>query len=66
MSYAQLAVYDAVVAIEGGYQPYGAALSAPAGASAEAAVVQAPIDAGPLLPGQLHDRWTRRGHRRSR
>ena len=41
MSYAQLAVYDAVVAIEGGYQPYGAALSAPAGASAEAAVVQA-------------------------
>jgi hypothetical protein len=41
MAYAQLAVYDAVVAIDGGYEPYGSALSAPSGASAEAAVVQA-------------------------
>lgn len=41
LSYTQLAVYDAVVAIEGGYAPYGPAIDAAAGASAEAAVVQA-------------------------
>ncbi|HET7829093.1 MAG TPA: vanadium-dependent haloperoxidase [Candidatus Limnocylindrales bacterium] len=41
LAYVQLAVYDAVVAIEGGYRPYGPAIDAPDGASADAAVVQA-------------------------
>src|SRR5690349_9449717 len=41
MAYTQLAVYDAVVAIDGGYVPYGPALDAPHGASADAAVVEA-------------------------
>ena len=31
LSYTQLAVYDAVVAIEGGYAPYGPAIDADAG-----------------------------------
>ena len=41
MSYASLAVYDAVVAIQGGSEPYGPAIHAPAGASVDAAVVEA-------------------------
>jgi hypothetical protein len=41
MAYASTAVYDAVVAIQGGYEPYGAAISAPAGASVNCAVVEA-------------------------
>src|SRR5690349_9136871 len=41
LAYTQLAVYDAVVAIEGGYTPYGPAVEAPDGASTDAAVVQA-------------------------
>ncbi|HEX2309722.1 MAG TPA: hypothetical protein VHH91_03315, partial [Vicinamibacterales bacterium] len=41
MAYASAAVYDAVVAIEGGYTPYGPARSAPAGASVDAAVIEA-------------------------
>lgn len=41
MAYASAAVYDAVVAIEGGYEPYGPAIEAPAGASVDAAVVEA-------------------------
>lgn len=41
LAYVQLAVYDAVVAIEGGYEPYGPAIDAPDGASTDAAVVQA-------------------------
>ena len=41
MSYTQAAVYDAVVAIKGGYAPYGPPITAPAGASADAAVAQA-------------------------
>jgi hypothetical protein len=41
MAYASAAVYDAVIAIEGGYAPYGPARSAPAGASVDAAVVEA-------------------------
>ena len=41
MAYVAAAVYNAVVAIEGGYEAYGAALTAPAGASADAAVVEA-------------------------
>jgi hypothetical protein len=41
MSYVSLAVYDAVVAIQGGSEPYGPAIDAPAGASVDAAVVEA-------------------------
>ena len=41
MSYTAAAVYDAVVAIQGGYEPYGAAITAPAGASVDCAVVEA-------------------------
>ncbi len=41
MSYTQAAVYDAVVAIKGRYAPYGHRIEAPAGASANAAVVEA-------------------------
>ncbi len=37
----QLAVYDAVVAIEGGYEPYAAAIDAPDGADVRAAVTTA-------------------------
>ena len=41
MSYESLAVYNAVVAIRGGFQPYGSAISAPTGASVDCAVVEA-------------------------
>jgi hypothetical protein len=41
MAYVSAAVYDAVVAIEGGFEPYGPAITAPAGASIDAAVVEA-------------------------
>ena len=41
MSYTQTAVYDSLVAIYGGYEPYGPALTAAAGASPDAAVVEA-------------------------
>jgi vanadium-dependent haloperoxidase-like protein len=41
MTYTSAAVYDAVVAIQGGYQPYGPAIAAPAAASVDAAVVEA-------------------------
>jgi hypothetical protein len=41
MSYASLAVYDAAVAIRGGFEPYGPAISAPAGAFLNCAVVEA-------------------------
>jgi VCPO second helical-bundle domain len=41
MAYASAAVYDAVVAIEGGFEPYGPAITAPAGASVDAAAVEA-------------------------
>ncbi len=41
MAYVSAAVYDAVVAIDGGFEPYGPAVTAPAGASVEAAVVEA-------------------------
>jgi hypothetical protein len=41
MAYPSAAVYDAVVAIEGGFEPYGPAIEAPAGASVDAAVVEA-------------------------
>ena len=41
VAYAELAVYNAVVAIQGGYQPYKSTLTAPAGASPDAAVIEA-------------------------
>ena len=41
MAYVSAAVYDAVVAIEGGYAPYGPGVTAPAGASVDAAVLEA-------------------------
>src|SRR5438034_11019686 len=41
MAYVSAAVYDAVVAIDGGFAPYGPAVMAPAGASSDAAVVEA-------------------------
>jgi hypothetical protein len=41
MGYASTAVYNAVVAIEGGYEPLDSAITAPAGASVDCAVVEA-------------------------
>jgi hypothetical protein len=41
MAYVSAAVYDAVVAIEGGFEPYGPPITAPLGASVDAAVVEA-------------------------
>jgi hypothetical protein len=41
MAYASTAVYNAVVAIEGGYEPVDSTITAPAGASADCAVVEA-------------------------
>jgi len=41
MAYVSAAVYDAVVAIEGGFEPYGPPIAAPAGASVDSAVVEA-------------------------
>jgi len=40
-AYASTAVYNAVVAIEGGYEPVDSTITAPAGASVECAVVEA-------------------------
>jgi hypothetical protein len=40
-AYVAVAVYDAVMAIEGGYKPFAVDVDAPAGASAEAAVAAA-------------------------
>jgi len=41
MAYASTAVYNAVVAIEGGYDPLDSTITAPAGASVDCAVVEA-------------------------
>jgi hypothetical protein len=41
MAYVSAAVYDAVVAIEGGFEPYGPPITAPLGASVDAAVIEA-------------------------
>jgi hypothetical protein len=41
MAIVQVAVYDAALAFEGGYQPYAIDLTAPAGASPEAAIATA-------------------------
>src|SRR3954465_1520206 len=57
MAYTQLPVYDATVGIDGTYQAYGPKIAAPAGASRDAAVIEAayatlaayiPSAAGPL------------------
>ena len=57
MAYASAAVYDAVVAIEGGFESYGSPITAPPGASADAAIIEAayrtlvfyfPLQAGTL------------------
>jgi hypothetical protein len=44
MGYVSAAVYNASVAIRGHYKPYGAGVSAPEGASIDAAVVEAAYD----------------------
>ena len=51
MAYVSAAVYDAVVAIEGGYTPYAGGVTAPAGASVDAAIVEAedPAERRPQL-----------------
>src|SRR5881394_2597740 len=41
MAYASTAVYNAVVAIEGGYEPVDSTITAPSGASLDCAVVEA-------------------------
>jgi hypothetical protein len=41
MAYTATAVYDALIAIQGGYEPYGPGVGAPAGASVDCAVVEA-------------------------
>src|ERR1700692_2147420 len=41
VTYTELAVYNAVVSIQGGYQPYKYNVTAPAGASVDAAVIEA-------------------------
>src|SRR6476659_2804609 len=41
MSYTSAAVYDAAVAIDGGFDPYGTSITAPPGASVDCAVVEA-------------------------
>ena len=41
MAYTSAAVYDAVVAIEGGFEPYGPPITAPPGASVDCAVIEA-------------------------
>lgn len=53
VAYMQLAVYNAVNAIAGGFEPYKYSLTAPAGASADAAAVEAAYDTLVyLLPDQ--------------
>ena len=41
MAYVSAAVYDAAVAIEGGFEPYGPTITAPEGAAVDAAIVEA-------------------------
>src|SRR5262249_6297055 len=41
MAYVSAAVYDAVVATEGGFEPYGPPIAAPPGASVDCAIVEA-------------------------
>jgi hypothetical protein len=52
-AYVSVAVYDAVMAVKGGYEPFANDVDAPAGASAEAAVVAAAHSIlAHYLPGQ--------------
>ena len=44
MAYVSAAVYNATVAIKGGYTPYGAGVHAPKGSSPDAAVIEAAYD----------------------
>src|SRR5262245_8126633 len=54
MAIVQLAVYDAVVAIAGGFDPYATSIVAPLGASVDAAVAQSAHDVlVDLLPAQV-------------
>ena len=41
MAYVSAAVYDATVAIEGGFEPYGPPITAPPGASVDCAIIEA-------------------------
>ena len=41
MAYTSAAVYDASVAIEGGFEPYGPPITAPPGASVDCAIIEA-------------------------
>src|SRR6478736_6135381 len=41
MAYTSAAVYDAAVAIDGGFEPYGPPITAPPGASVDCAVIEA-------------------------
>src|SRR4029077_4687938 len=41
MAYTSAAVYDAAVAIQGGFEPYGPPITAPPGASVDCAVIEA-------------------------
>jgi hypothetical protein len=53
MAIVQLGIYDAVVSIVGGYEPYAASIDAPASASIDAAVAQSAHDVlVDLLPAQ--------------
>jgi hypothetical protein len=53
MGIVHTAIYDATLAVEGGYQPYAIALHAPAGTSAEAAIATATYDTLTGLQPQL-------------
>jgi PAP2 superfamily len=53
VAYVELAVYNAVNAIDGGFEPYKYSLTAPAGASADAAAIQAAYEVlSQLFPDQ--------------
>jgi VCPO second helical-bundle domain len=57
MSYTSAAVYDAAVAIDGGFEPYGPPITAPPGASVDCAVIEAAyrtlVNYFPLQAGTL-------------
>jgi hypothetical protein len=58
MGIVHVAIYDAVVAIEGGYQPYAPTSAAPANTSPEAAIAAAAYDTLTGLQPQLGDNQT--------
>ena len=65
-AYVAIAVYDAVMAVDGGYEPFANDVDAPDDASAEAAVVAAAYSIlAHYLPGQRQRSSTRREPRRS-